>query len=320
MSGSKPRRSATTRATYYREGRRHVAQAMAKFPALECLAALQTLALERDVLSPATTRRYAQDLDLIIRVICRASHRDPVETERVAGGITATIRRRAGTPAEPPTATKKVVDMTMAEAETVFGQLKLSALRYARPLVAATALYCVVAPRIGCRPIELCGAWMDGSVLHLPTAKTRNGAPVWRHLDLAAHHPLVIEATRMLTALVPPPGDATRFSAWRNARAENLNRACEAVGNPRGSASIQRATSQSRPGSGPVTAPRRSRRWPDICASTPRGGITRAARAVGIWVKRWSSLRPRRPSQANRSPVQAKPKPTLRSRCRRRRG
>src|SRR5690606_10541226 len=85
------------------------------------------------------------------------------------------------------------------------------------------ALYVIVMPRIGLRPIELTWARWDGNRLYTRTAK-RIGRPE-RVVPHEHWPPLYKSALGLLIALMPRELDDGAFEAWRNVLASRLARA-----------------------------------------------------------------------------------------------
>lgn len=234
------KRSSATRASYYLEGRKHLKRAVAAFPEgcpLQALVQdLETpLTGTESRLKPSTTRRYLEDFRVIVTVIVRAARWAGVvcEPDCAMARIEAALMARRGRPAEPRGASRRIKDPTAAEAALAFVQLKKLALRDRSMTAAAAALYTLVEPRIGCRPIELCGAVMEGTTLIIPNAKLADGQDRWRPLDLRTYPTALIAAIRLLVKLAPEPGNPQAFVLWRNSLASSLARASFAAGGRR---------------------------------------------------------------------------------------
>ncbi|MCJ2082435.1 hypothetical protein [Methylobacterium sp. J-090] len=233
-------RSSSTRASYYLEGRKHLERAIAAFPQVCPLQALvqDVEGAPKDIASklrPSTTRRYLEDLRVIVSVIVRAARRAGAicEPEPTMMRIEAALLSRRGRPAEPRGASRRIKDPTEVEAGLAFVHLKKLALRDRTMTAAAAALYTLVEPRVGFRPVELCGATVEGTILAIPNAKLGNGQDRWRRLDLKNYPNAVIAAIRILVRLAPAPGNPQAFARWRNGLASSLARASLAAGGRR---------------------------------------------------------------------------------------
>jgi integrase len=234
------RPSSATRASYYREGRLHLRRAEALHPHVSPLEALvrdtETPLGDTDpTLRPATTRRYLENLRVVVSVLVRAGRRvgTPCDPELAMARIDAALKLRRGRPKIARGASLRVTDPTEDEARLAFSHLKNIALRDRSFTAAAAAVYVLVNCRVGCRPVELCGAVIAGKVLHVRNAKRVVGQDEWRSLDLEKLPDVLVEATRLLTLLAPPPGNPRAFELWRNGLASSLARASRAAGGRR---------------------------------------------------------------------------------------
>ena len=236
MQRRPPRRSeeptSATLASYYREGRKHLARACPAHPEVCPLEALV-----RDVevvragvdptLKPSSSRRYLEDYRAIVAVLGRAARRAgvPVDQASASSRIEAGLLSRRGRPAQARTATLRVTDPSEDELRQTFARLKATAIAERSLSAATAALYLIVGKRVGHRPIELCGAVVDGSILHLPNGKRADGQPEIRRLDISRFASSEIEAVKMIVGLAPPRGNPIVYKQWRNSVASALARA-----------------------------------------------------------------------------------------------
>lgn len=241
-------RSSRTRAAYYKGGRRHLRRALAAYPDRPPVEALVAMA-EDDLIAmqaarergpadasrlrPGTVRVYRAEMSLIVAVLVRASGQTADTADRVMKRIDAALNGRRGRPGCARTASLKVKDATQDEARAVFEELRRHVLAHRHTAALAAALYVVVGPKIGMRPIELCGAKVEGTRIEVPCAKRARGEPDWRGLDLCAYPASLIEATRALVALAPSSPDVAAAHGWHKGMAESLARACKRIGQRR---------------------------------------------------------------------------------------
>jgi hypothetical protein len=111
----------------------------------------------------------------------------------------------------------------------VFGHLKITAVRRHRIRSAACALYCLLVPRLGTRPVELTKAWVKGDILFVPSAKQPEDQPAVREIDISNFHPTHREALLALIYIVDRDVETGGYDAWLKRLAEILARACETV-------------------------------------------------------------------------------------------
>ena len=142
--------------------------------------------------------------------------------------IEAALERLRGKPEEPRTASKKIKDAPAWMVKAVFGHLQLAAVKYQRMGLAAAALYCLVKPNLGTRPVELHQAVIEGDILVVPNAKREDGSN--RRLDLSGWDPTHRMALAVLIKLAQAEVDSDGHDAWLGRLAERLARACEAAG------------------------------------------------------------------------------------------
>ena len=234
------KRLSATRASYYRAGRGHLKRAVARLPGI---CPLEALAVDAEMpncksdwrLRPATSRRYWEDYKTLVSVLVRVARRvgDARDFEAILKRIEVALRSRRGRPAEPRGSSLRIKNPTNAEAGLSFAHLKAIAMRDRSLSAAAAALYVLVEPRIGLRPIEYCGATLTGTILVIPNAKRADGQDLVRRIDLSAYPDTVLAAIDALISLMPAPGNPRTFQLWRNAIASSLARASLIAGGRR---------------------------------------------------------------------------------------
>jgi len=228
--------SVHTVAAYRAEALKKIRRAKARFPELYALDALFRYVSEYPgTLASNSVRLWRQQMRI---AVIEASRDDPrgFSENAIHGFIHAmdeAVDALRGRPTPPRTSTKKRKDPPKSEVVAVFAHLKKRALELHRPRMAATAIYCVLMPRIGGRPVELVGASVRGGILVLPNAKRAAGQaterPIMVHQwDL--HHRVALAA--LIDFVNVEVGDAG-YEAWLSTFAEILARACQAAGVPR---------------------------------------------------------------------------------------
>ena len=228
--------SIETVAAYRAEALKKIRRAKARFPELYALDALFRYVSEYPgTLAPNTVRLWRQQMRV---AVAEASRDDPREFSEnaVHGFIHAmdeAVDALRGRPTRPRTSTKKRKDPPKSDVVAVFAHLKKRALELHRPRMAATAIYCVLMPRIGGRPVELVGASVRGGSLILPNAKRAVGQATERPIMVHQwdmHHRVALAA--LIDFVNAEVGDAG-YEAWLSMLAEILARACQAAGVPR---------------------------------------------------------------------------------------
>lgn len=228
--------SVETVAAYRAEALKKIRRAKARFPELYALDALFRYVSDYPgTLAPNTVRLWRQQMRV---AVAEASRDDPREfSENAVHGFIHAMDKAVdalrGRPTRPRTSTKKRKDPPKSEVVAVFAHLKKRALELHRPRIAATAIYCVLMPRIGGRPVELVGASVRGGTLVLPNAKMAAGQATERPIMV---HQWDLHQRVALAALIDfvnvEVGDAG-YEAWLSTLAEILARACQAAGVPR---------------------------------------------------------------------------------------
>lgn len=222
-----------TQQQYEREGARLFRRAARHYPEMDPVEGLIAEARLSGKIRPATLRRYRPSY---LHALVLAGSLDlEADFLRLREGL----ERRRGRPDGDRTSSKKV--STREEAHTTFVELKRLVLAASPETdrshsAMAAALYVLVAPRIGQRPIELLDARLEGSVLWLRNAKPKPGLPEYRPLNLRRFSATFLEALHWLIVFARAgvrKGDKTtrqeRFDEWRNRIAEALARASEKV-------------------------------------------------------------------------------------------
>lgn len=228
--------SVETVAAYRAEALKKIRRAKAQFPDLYALDALFRYVSDYPgTLAPNSVRLWRQQMRI---AVTEASRDDPREFsgDAIHGFIHAmdeAVDALKGRPNPPRTSTKKRKDPPKSEVVAVFAHLKKRALELHRPRMAATAIFCVLMPRIGGRPVELVGASVRGGVLVLRNAKKAAGQAIERLIKVDQwdlHHRVALAA---LIDLVNSEVGDTGYQAWLSTLAEILARACQAAGVPR---------------------------------------------------------------------------------------
>lgn len=179
------------------------------------------------VLKGSTVRNYKHRYRTAIEWIAAEDGLSPSDREACQRRIDDALERLRGKPEQPRTASKKVKDAKAWMVKAVFGHLQLAAVKYQRLGLAATALYCLVKPRLGTRPVELNTATIEGDVLVIRNAKTAGES--YRRLDLSEWTPSHRMALAVLIELARAEIESDGYDAWLSRLAENLARACEAA-------------------------------------------------------------------------------------------
>lgn len=179
------------------------------------------------VLKPRTVNLYRQYYRAALLKVAERQRLPPADVEHYGARIEAALKKLRGRPAEPRTSSKKVKNPTDWMVKSVFGRLKQQALHHKRVRLAATALYCLVQPILGARPIELLDAQIDGELLTVRNAKRTDGSR--RRIDLSQVHPSHRMALVVLIEIVARDVGKLGYQRWLKILAETLARACEAA-------------------------------------------------------------------------------------------
>jgi len=143
-----------------------------------------------------------------------------VEAVATARGLLA---KRAGVPETRRGASLKLRDPLQAELGDVFAYLRSKFIKSSDPLDLLLALYIIVMPRIGLRPVEITWTEWDGNGLYTYTAK-RAGRPK-RYIPHEHWPPVYKAALGLFIRLVPRDLDDATGERWRNVLAARLARA-----------------------------------------------------------------------------------------------
>nr|WP_314260706.1 hypothetical protein [uncultured Devosia sp.] len=228
--------SAKTLAAYALEADKKVHRAQTRFPELRPLEAMFRYVMDYpEKLTPNTVGLWRQQMRVAVAKVASDDHRSFTERQvrNFVSDMDDAVASLKGRPSKPMTATKKWKSPSKVAVVKVFDRLKQRALALNRGRMAATALYCVLMPRLGGRPVELVGARVAGGRLIVPNAKRADGQDPERSIDVSGwdlHYRVALAALIDFTGMeVPDVG----YEAWHKIMAETLARACDAVSVPR---------------------------------------------------------------------------------------
>lgn len=228
--------SAKTLAAYAVEADKKVHRAQSRFPELRPLEALfRYVGHYPQKLTPNTVGLWRQQMRVAVARVAGDDLRcfTARQVEDFIGVMDDAVAGLKGRPSEPRTSTKKWKSPSKSAVVKVFERLKQRALALNRMRMAATALYCVLMPRLGGRPVELVGARVDGSRLIFDNAKRAADQVPVRSIDISGwdlHYRVALAALIDFTSMeVSDVG----YEAWHKAMAETLARACQSVSVPR---------------------------------------------------------------------------------------
>lgn len=222
--------SPQTKRGYLSKGMTYAAQGQARHPECTALDALCRHAEDRsDILKPSTVRLYKWQYGTAALKLWRAAGLDQPELVSALARILTALNAREGEPPEQRTSSKKVKDPRDWMVKEVFGHLKIMAVRHSRIRSAACALYCLLVPKLGARPVELTKAWVEGNTLFVPSAKQPENQPDIREIDISDFHPTHREALFALIYIAARDVEADGYDAWLSRLAETLARACVTV-------------------------------------------------------------------------------------------
>lgn len=220
--------SEKTRAQYLAGGMALLQRARQQFSALTNIEALCAHAEARsEILKGTTVNLYRQQYGAALEHLAASQRLQSAETETYRTRIEAALAKVRGRPPRPNTSTKKTKDAQDWMVKAVFGRLKLKALHHGRLRLAATALFCLLQPILGTRPVELQHARIAGDMLVVRNAKRTDGSS--RELDLADVHPMHRMALLVLIEIIKIEIADVGYERWLKMLAENLARACEAA-------------------------------------------------------------------------------------------
>jgi hypothetical protein len=179
--------------------------------------------LSDDLLCSGTVAMYRQCARLAIERIWSAEGPDCVEAVQGRKEAVDILKGRIGLPDPERGASLKLKDPLLVELGDVFARLRTKYTDGRDRLDLILALYIIVMPRIGLRPVELTWARWDGNKLFVRTAK-RKGRPE-RPVPHEHWPPIYKAALGLLIALMPRELDDEAFEDWRNVLASRLARA-----------------------------------------------------------------------------------------------
>jgi integrase len=179
------------------------------------------------VIKGTTANLYRQYYNAALEYLARRQKMESAKTIEHQTRIEAALARVRGRPPTRNTSSKKVRDARDWMVKAAFGHLKLMALRHDRIRLAATALYCLLQPVLGTRPIELQDARIDGDALIVRNAKRTDGSS--RTLSLVDIHPTHRMALLVLLEIIKVENADVGYQRWLKTLAENLARACKAA-------------------------------------------------------------------------------------------
>ncbi len=215
---------------YRAKGMVFARQARQRYPDWDPLEALCRHAEARtDILTRSTVRLYRRQYCSAAIAMGRESGRTNDDIVIAMRRLTDALQKLAGRPPVPRTASKKVKDAKDWWVKEIFGHLKLMAVRHHRIRSAACGLYCLLVPKLGTRPVELVGAYVEGDHLFVPSAKQPGNRQVFRSIDISGFHPTHREALLALIHIVARDVEAGGYRQWLKRLAEILARACETV-------------------------------------------------------------------------------------------
>lgn len=177
------------------------------------------------VLCEGTVTHYVQCASVAIKRILAGSDVDDVFTSDAIDRARELLARRVGRPTPPRGASTALKDPSVAELGDVFAHLRSKFIESGDQLDLLLALYIIVMPRIGLRPVEMTWADWDGNGLYTYTAK-RAGRPK-RYIPHEHWPPVYKSALGLLVKLVPRELDDAEFERWRNRLASRLARASQ---------------------------------------------------------------------------------------------
>jgi hypothetical protein len=155
-------RSTETERAYQKQAHRHLRRAGKLYPNMPVLAGLiRSVGNDPTIIRPATARLYRQELAAAVDLLIAEGRISLGERSDAINRINSSLAARTGKPAVPRTASRKVKNATQAEVRTVLRYLARQA-RGCRETdtIFLLILYMMIAPRLGCRPVE----WMTASV------------------------------------------------------------------------------------------------------------------------------------------------------------
>lgn len=180
-----------------------------------------------EVLMRNTIGNYRHMYAAALALVADQGATSETEIRAARDRIERTLNPRRGRPPTPRTSAKKVKKAKEWMVKSVFTKLKHSAMRLRRLRPAMTALYCLVQPRLGVRPIELHTANFAGDLLMVRNAKRKDSS--YRQLDVSSWDPSHKMALAVLIEMAREEIREVGYDAWLSRVAECLARACHAV-------------------------------------------------------------------------------------------
>lgn len=238
--------SPSTETAYLEEGYKKLERARRQNPEMRSLEGIFAYLQEYpSVIRPNTARLWRAQLLAVMPHVLAADDRGFSERQMadIRRQLVEKIDDLRGTPEEPRTASAKRKAIPEPEVRLVLTTLHEMALGLHRPRIAVLGLYLLLMPRIGARPIELMKAWVDAGVLVISSAKL--GAGHERYISLATWPELHRVALAAFLQIVQEQAASLSYDGWLSAFAEQLARACKAVGVKRMAPSAFRHTAMS---------------------------------------------------------------------------
>lgn len=224
--------SAKTQDEYLAAGLRFLARARKRFGGQSDIEILCAHAEARtEVLKGRTVNLYRQQYGAAVKHLAAIQGHTQIEVDIYLARIDVALAKVRGRPAKPNTASKKVKNAQDWMVRAVFGRLKQQALHHDRIRLAACALYCLLQPILGTRPIELQHARIEDDALVVQNAKRADGSS--RRLDLAGVHAVHRMALLVVIEIIRVEVASVGYERWLSALAETLARACAAVSTDR---------------------------------------------------------------------------------------
>lgn len=226
------RASINSRASYWREARRHLKRALKAADEDDAIDKLDEDYLIRLVhrtlfsggpYSTQTRRRYMREFKLLLDVLARARIRDLEWVNFHAKKLEAALKDNQGKKRGKPRLA------TFDEVKTIFQNLRDRYFENRRLNLALAAFMILIIEKTAMRPIEISTARVEGSSLVIQNAKRRPGEPLERRMTLNEFPHKFQENLPAMLALFPHRSQYA-FEKMRNRLAETIARACETNG------------------------------------------------------------------------------------------
>lgn len=223
-------------ASYWREGRRHLARALKlagierkdfkHFEKDEILAILLHSLESGGPYGKQTRRRYMQELKRLLTVIARGKK---INSYWVA----STLERLEIVLVENPNKKREKAQLASHdEMKAIFQGLRTRYNKTRRLNLALAAFMMLVIEKTAMRPVEILTAKVESNVLIIQNAKRKATEPATRELKMDAFPAKFIETLPAMLALFPTSSQFD-FERTRNRLAETIARACQTNGIPR---------------------------------------------------------------------------------------